>query len=213
MSEFTTNFERGRDIVRQSPQLIVDLDVESDGIAGYGSLLSIGAVTPWGEEFYRELKPTSDTWIDGNREFCERHGLERERLLREGMEPAQAIAELDEWTRNSMRKYGKYAAVLAAYNASYDFPWIALEYQRASIESAYTLAGHAGYCTESLLMAFEKSYDWDACGKKQFGANVRPEGGLSHNALEDAIYQQRFHFAVIGKYARYGAAMLEIVDK
>jgi hypothetical protein len=207
MNEFITNFERGRDLVQESPQLIVDLDVESDGIAGYGSLLSIGAIGPWGDTFYRELKPTSDQWIEGNREFCESHGLERDRLLYEGMEPVRAIAELDEWTRTSMMKYGKTAAVLAAYNASYDFPWIALEFQRAGIENPY---GHAGYCTESLLMAFEQNYDWDKCGKKQFGADVKPEGALSHNALEDAIYQQQFHFAVIGKYARHGAAMLEI---
>jgi hypothetical protein len=207
MSTFLANVARGRDLVRQSPQLIVDLDVESDGIAGYGSLLAIGAVTPWGEEFYRELKPTSDTWIEGNREFCENHGLERDRLLREGVEPVRAIAELDEWTRAAMQRYGKHAAVLAAYNASYDFPWVALEYQRAGIDNPY---GHAGYCTESLLMAFEKNYDWDACGKKQFGTDVKPDGVLSHNALEDAIYQQQFHFAIIGKYARQGAAMLTI---
>lgn len=210
MSEFTDNLGRGREIVKASPQLIVDLDVESDGIAGYGSLLAIGAVTPWGEEFYRELKPTSDQWIGGNREFCENHGLERDRLLREGLEPARAIAELDTWTRESMRRYGKYAAVLAAYNASYDFPWIALEFQRAGVDNPYVIAGYAGYCTESLLMAFERHYDWDKCGKKQFGADVKPEGVLSHNALEDAIFQQQLHFAVIGKYARHGAAMLEI---
>lgn len=210
MSEFDTNFARGRDIIQASPQLIVDLDVEADGIAGFGSLLSIGAITPWGETFYRELKPTSSEWIEGNREFCETHGLKRERLLDEGMEPSLAISELDAWTRDAMKKYGKYAAVLAAYNASYDFPWIALEYQRTGIENAYTIAGYAGYCTESLLMAFERQYDWDKCGKKQFGSDVKPEGVLSHNALEDAVYQQQFHFAIIGKYARSGAAMLDI---
>lgn len=207
MSELITHIERGREIVQQSPQLIVDLDVESDGIAGFGSLLSIGAITPWGETFYRELKPTSSEWIEGNREFCENHGLNRERLLDEGMEPSLAINELDEWTRGAMKKYGKTAAVLAAYNASYDFPLIGLEYQRAGLESPY---GHAGYCTESLLMAFEPKYDWHASGNKQFGSDVRPTGELSHNALEDAIYQQLFHFALIGKYARHGAAMLQV---
>jgi DNA polymerase III epsilon subunit-like protein len=207
MNEFVNNVNRGRDIIQQSPQLIVDLDVESDGIAGHGSLLAIGAVTPWGEEFYRELKPTSDIWIEGNREFCESHGLQRDRLLCDGMEPAQVMKELDEWTRMYMMKYGKAAAVLAAYNASYDFPLIGLEFERAGLENPY---GHAGYCTESLVMAFEPNYDWRASGKKQFGPDVRPTGELSHNALEDAIYQQQFHFALIGKYARRGAAMLDI---
>lgn len=207
MTAFTTNFERGRDIVQASPQLVVDLDVEADGMTGYGSLLSIGAVSPWGETFYRELKPSSEVWIDGYRDFCETHGLARDRLLREGTEAADAVHELDTWTRELMKQYGKTAAVLAAYNASFDFPWIALEYQRAGLENPY---GHAGYCTESLMMAFERNYDWNACGKKQFGPDVRPEGVLSHNALEDAIYQQQLHFALIGKYARRGAAMLDI---
>jgi len=210
MSDFTTNFERGREIVQASPQLIVDLDVESDGIAGFGSLLSIGAVTPWGETFYVELKPSAAEYDVKRREFCETHGLERDRLVREGVEPAEAVHRLDEWTREAMKKYGKYAAVLAAYNASYDFPLVALEYQRTGIDNPYTIAGYAGYCTESLLMAFEQHYDWDKAGKRQFGADVKPDGVLSHNALEDAIYQQQFHFAVIGKYARSGAAILDI---
>ena len=38
--------ERGRGIVQASGNLYIDLDVESDGIAGLGSLLSIGAVSP-----------------------------------------------------------------------------------------------------------------------------------------------------------------------
>lgn len=205
MSERSINIARGRELVQQSPQLIVDLDVESDGIAGFGSLLSVGAVTPWGETFYRELKPTSPVWIDGNRAFCEAHGLERDRLLTEGIEPHEAMRELDEWTRGLIGSYAKKAAVLTAYNASFDFPLVGLEFQRAGIENPF---GHAGYCTESLIMAFASEYDWDLCGKKQFGPDVRPDGILSHNALEDAIYQQQLHFALIGKYAGHGAAMV-----
>lgn len=85
MSRHEQLVQQGKKIIQQAPQLYIDLDVEADGVPGYGSLLSIGAVSPYGETFYAELQPASEKFLASNRAFAEAHNLERERLLREGV--------------------------------------------------------------------------------------------------------------------------------
>ena len=140
----------GKTKVQAAPQLFIDLDVEADGKAGYGSLLSIGAVSPWGESFYEELQPTCDLWVPSQRDFCEAHGLQRERLLRKGIPPAAAIAKLTDWQAGLRSKHQKTNSVIVAFNASFDYPMIDLEYLRAGLKGPF---GVAGYCIKSLAMA------------------------------------------------------------
>lgn len=188
---------RGREIVQSSPQLMIDLDVEADGKAGYGSLLSIGAVSPWGEEFYQELKPSSELWVPTQRKFCEEHGLQRTILLEEGTEPADAIRELSDWQAELKEKYHKIGSVIVAFNASFDYPLIDLEYLRAGQQSPF---GVAGYCIKSLSMALNMTgaYDWSNTSKSKLPQQVVPEGDFTHNALEDARWQQQLHFGMVG---------------
>lgn len=192
-TQHTLLVERGREIVQNSPQAMIDLDVEADGPAGFGSLLSIGAVSPWGDEFYRELKPTSDIWVQHNHDFCEDHGLERARLLTEGMEPTKAIVELDAWTREIEKRYTKVGSVLCAFNTGFDFPWIDLEFQKAGIENPF---GEAGFCIKSLAMALEPEYDWQKTTRSKLPIYLLPKRDFTHHALEDARYQQQLHFAL-----------------
>jgi hypothetical protein len=202
MSDFTRrrNIEIGRDIVQAAPQLYVDLDVEADGVPGLGSLLSIGVVSPFGETFYRELRPSSEEWLERNKKFCDDHNLDRGRLCEEGIEPKQAMEELAEWDAELRARHSKSSSVLSAFNASFDFPWIDLEMKRAKVPSPY---GEAGYCIKSLAAALQlPMYDWGKTSKKQLPEDILPEGDLTHNALEDAIYQQKLHFALIGELSR-----------
>lgn len=186
----------GREIVQAAPQLYVDLDVESDGWPGYGSLLSVGAVSPWGEQFYRELQPTDGLYIPDNREFCRKHGLDYERLMDEGMKPAQAMHELTEWQAAIKDRHGKIGkSILTAFNASYDFPMVNLEYLKAGLENPFD---NTGYCIQSLAMSLRSDYDWRSVSKKRLPAEVVPEGAFTHNALEDALWQQELHFAMVG---------------
>lgn len=196
MKRHETLVVRGREIVQNAPQLYIDLDVESDGWPGYGSLLSIGAVSPWGEQFYRELRPTSELYIPANREFCAQHGLDYERLCDEGIEPAEAMQELTDWQATVHEQYGKIGkSVLTAFNASYDFPMINLEYVKAGLDSPFDITG---YCIESLAIALRPGYDWRTVSKKNLPAEVLPSSNFTHNALEDAIWQQELHFAMVG---------------
>lgn len=188
------HYENGRQIVQVSPQLHIDFDVEADGIAGFGSLLSFGGISPYGETIYRELKPTSDIWLPSNRQFCEEHNLERERLMDEGVEPAEAIQDLTDWQQDLITKHGKERSVLVMFNASYDYPIIDLEYKKADLESPF---GVAGYCIKSLAMALSKSYDWRQTTKSQLPKIIIPDGEFTHNSLEDSQYQQLLHFGLV----------------
>ncbi len=186
--------EEGQKIVQKAPQAFFDIDVESDGWPGFGSLLSIGGVSPWGDEFYAEIKPTSQKFIADNKQFCEEHGLQRERLIREGRELPEVITELGDWVEVITSREGKTDAVLTAFNASYDFAWIDYATREAGIDK--NLFGIAGFCIKSLAMCFAQEYDWKKTSKGSLPDILLPEGDFTHNALEDSIYQQKIHFAM-----------------
>lgn len=187
----------GKELVQRAPQAFIDVDVEADGVAGYGSLLSIGAVSPWADEFYAELRPIGNEFIPANKAFCEAHGLEHERLLDEGQDPADALDDFTEWTYNIVNRQSKLAPVFTAYNASYDFALIDACYKQFSIENPY---GHAAFCIKSLAMAIgrHRGWDWKQTGKGKLPPELIPEGDFTHNALEDARYQQKIHFRLAG---------------
>lgn len=190
--------KRGCAIVKDAPELFIDIDVEADGIAGQGSLLSIGAIDPWGETFYRELKPVAAYgFLPDYREFTNTHGMEHERLLDEGMEPSRAMYEFTEWASESQQTHKKMGGIaLVGFNASYDFPLVNLELMRSGIESPF---GVAGYCIKSLAMALRREqYSWKQTSKSKLPIEVLPEGDFTHHALDDARYQQLIHYGLVG---------------
>ncbi len=190
--------ERGREEVHKAPELFIDFDVEADGVAGKGSLLSIGAVDPWGDTFYRELRPNdANGFIQDYREFNDEHGMEHERLMEEGVDPAEAMYDLAEWAKGRREVHEKVGGIaLVGFNGSYDFPLVNLEFVRAGIDSPF---GHAGYCVKSLAMGLRRdAYSWKRTGKGSLPAIVLPEGDFTHNGLEDAQYQQQVHYGLIG---------------
>lgn len=184
--------KRGQEIVANAPQLYIDVDVEADGKPGYGSLLSIGAVTPDGYTYYTELKPSSDLYISSQRKFCEEHGLQRDRLKREGMPPKTAMQDFYNWTTMQAHLYGK-RPVLTGFNAGFDFGHIDLGFAKSRIKNPY---GIAPFCLKSLALAVQPNWDWQKTTKDNLPQEVLPEGDFTHHALEDAIYQQHIHFGL-----------------
>ncbi len=190
--------ERGREIVQQSPELFIDIDVEADGVAGMGSLLSLGAVDPWGDTFYREIKPIeTNGFLPDYREINEERGMEYDRLLVDGQPIEQTLVEFGRWASERQAIHEKTGAIaLVGFNASYDYPLVNLEYARANIESPF---GIAGYCVKSLAMALgRETYSWKQTGKSRLPKEVLPEEEFTHHALDDARYQQAIHYGLIG---------------
>lgn len=149
-----------------------------------------------GETFYAELRPSSEDFIPSNRAFCEAHNLERERLLDEGQDPRAALRNLARWTVDLTSEYGKDRPVLTAFNASFDSPWIDLGMKQAEVINPFDVAG---FCIESLAMALPGAYDWRKTSRRSLPPEIVPPGEFTHNALEDAIYQQKIHFALAAK--------------
>jgi hypothetical protein len=138
-------------------------DVETDGpIPGPYSMLALALVragtfdgqrfTPAplsSDAFYAELRPISDHF---EREALLVNGLDRDRLQREGTDPADAMSEAAEWIRkNSVGG----SPVLVAYPLSFDWLWLYWYFVRFSrtgspfnhsrcfdVKTAFAVKGH-----------------------------------------------------------------------
>jgi len=208
-----TSFEKeklwneGRQILLDAPQQFIDVDVEADGIAGYGSLLALGAVALGGETFYSELKPLYETFLPGNRAFCEAHNLERERLIEEAPEAAQVMQEFHEWVTGLQQKYDK-ETVFVGLNAGFDWALVDLYFALHGLDNPFGIAGDD---LKSLVMPLGGKWDWHDTKKSRIPEIIKPEGEFTHHALEDALYQQKIHFgaaALLANIQRPPAAVL-----
>lgn len=92
--------------MKELPEIYIACDVEADGpIPGPYSMLSLGMAAVGHPEliFYTELKPISEQYVPQALEVA---GLDRERLLREAPEPADAMAAAAKWV-NQLRKQAR----------------------------------------------------------------------------------------------------------
>jgi hypothetical protein len=195
-------FERGREIVLQAPQLYVDLDVEADGIAGYGNMTALGAQSPTGESFYSEIRPYTELSMPEKRKFCEEHGLERERLLREAPEVTIVIKEFCAWVKSLEQSTGK-KPVLSAFGPDFDASHLKLCFAIAGMYDEYPFA-ILPFDLKSLAMPLGGGWDWKKTSKANLPKIIIPDGDFTHHALEDAQYQQKLHFGM--------AALMEQLD-
>lgn len=189
----------GREIVQNAPQIFIDVDVEGDGPAGFGSLLSIGAIAPRGETFYAEIAPQTERFLRGPHEFCETHGLNRERLSREGLNIATAAINFANWTNNLAKSANK-LPVFTAFNAGYDWAHVDLALALAGISR--NPFGIAPFDIKSLAMCLGEKWDFAQTAKDKLPQILTPAREFTHNALDDARWQQEQHFALAGYMAK-----------
>lgn len=186
--------ERGRLIVLAAPQLYIDVDVEADGIAGYGSMLALGAQSPTGESYYSEFRPAFSDYQKSKRDFCETHGLERERLMSTGKDFLVVMTEFYQWL-SELTSAHKKDLVFTAFNASFDWSFVDLYFAKAGIDNPF---GKAALDLKSLAIPLTKKWDWKETSKGKLPSIIIPEGDFTHHALEDARYQQKIHFGIAG---------------
>lgn len=195
-------FERGREIILQAPQLYVDLDVEADGIPGFGNMTALGAQSPTGESFYSEVRPYSDLFIPGNREFCEQHGLQHERLLREAPDMHEVMSKFYAWVKSLEESTGK-RPVLTAFGPDFDAGFVKLYFAMTGMFDKYPFA-LLPFDLKSLALPLVGEWDWGKTSKSSLPEIIIPDGDFTHHALEDAQYQQKLHFGM--------AALMEQLD-
>jgi DNA polymerase III epsilon subunit-like protein len=189
------------------PDLYISGDVETDGpVPGPFSLLSFGLAVvgryngrefvrmpPREHTFYVELRPISDRYQD---EALAVHGLDRDRLTREGAPPEQAMSQAASWVRAVSSGH---RPVLVAYPVAFDWSflyWYFEQYARGG-----SPFGHSSCLDIRTLYQAIAGDVFDRSGKAAMPSFLRPEEPHTHNALDDAIEQGEL-FANLMEWAR-----------
>ncbi|MFD9432431.1 3'-5' exoribonuclease domain-containing protein [Streptomyces sp. NPDC060002] len=179
---------------RVKPSLYISVDVEADGpIPGPYSLLSLGAAVagrqdadgftaadPTRQTFYRELRPVSDEFVP---EALAVSGLDRDRLVEEGLEPALALAQFTRWVREVSADA---QPVMCGYPASYDWTFLYWYLIRFTGESPF---GHSGCLDMKTLYATKAGLPLRAVAKRTMPAHLLSRRPHTHHALDDAVEQ------------------------
>ncbi len=180
------------------PDLIFSADVEADGpIPGPYSMLSfglcvIGVVAPdrtfiardaRANAFYRELRPISDDFLP---QALGIGGLDRDRLVESGADPATAMTDAAEWvTGNATAE--KMRPVLVGWPAAFD--WMFLHWYWVTFCKVGDPFGHAGVLDIKTLAWWRTGFVLDRLAKSQLPAAIQPTSRHTHHALDDAVEQ------------------------
>ncbi|MFJ5632276.1 exonuclease [Streptomyces goshikiensis] len=176
------------------PGIYISVDIEADGpIPGPYSMISFGAsvagrqdgavytaADPERDTFYRELRPISERYEDAALAVS---GLDRDRLLREGAEPAAAMAEFRAWVREVCAGA---QPVMCAYPAAFDWMflyWYLIEFGG---DSPF---GHSGCLDMKTLYAAKARVPLRAAVKGAMPRGLLSDRPHTHHALDDAIEQ------------------------
>lgn len=176
------------------PSLYISVDVEADGpIPGPYSMISFGAAVagrqdgasytaadPERDTFYRELRPISEAYVPGALAVS---GLDRDRLVREGAEPATAMAEFRAWVREVSAGA---QPVMCAYPASFDWTFLYWYLMSFGGDSPF---GHSGCLDMKTLYAAKARVPLQAAVKGRMPRELLSRRPHTHHALDDAIEQ------------------------
>ncbi|WP_351222514.1 exonuclease [Streptomyces sp. NPDC002133] len=180
---------------RVKPSLYISVDVEADGpIPGPYSMISLGAAVAGRQDaqgyvpaadhgahtFYRELRPISEEFVP---EALAVSGLDRDRLIRDGSEPAAAMAAFVDWVREVSTGA---QPVMCGYPASYD--WMFLYWYLIRFTGASPF-GHSGCLDMKTLYATKSRLPLRAVAKGTMPRMLLSRRRHTHHALDDAIEQ------------------------
>jgi DNA polymerase III epsilon subunit-like protein len=165
----------------EARELLVSVDIEASGPSpSVGSLLSIGACLVDGPDvgFYVELRPLADRiWSD---EAAQVHGLSRERLESEALEPAQAMERFEDW----LARVGAGARpIFVGFNAPFDWMFVADYFWRYLGRNPF---GVSALDLKSYFMASAQVTRWEQTRRVHVDEHLGLAPDHSHQALEDA---------------------------
>ncbi|WP_324605499.1 MULTISPECIES: MTH938/NDUFAF3 family protein [unclassified Streptomyces] len=176
------------------PSLYISVDIEADGpIPGPYSMISFGASVAGRQDgasytafdpeqltFYRELRPISEEFVP---EALAVSGLDRDRLVREGADPAVAMAEFRAWVREVSAGA---QPVMCGYPASFDWTFLYWYLIRFGGDSPF---GHSGCMDMKTLYATKARVPLRAAVKGRMPRELLSRRRHTHHALDDAIEQ------------------------
>ncbi len=170
-------------------------DVETDGpIPGPYSLLSFALVyagrfdgsrferpAALDRTFYRELRPISDSFEP---EALSVNGLDRDRLMRDGDAPEDAMTAASEWIR-SLANGGQ--PVLVAYPLSFDWAWLYWYFVRFAKQGSPF--EHSRCFDIKTAFAVKSHRPIAEAGRSQLLPDLTSKRTHTHHALDDAKEQ------------------------
>ncbi|WP_317852425.1 MTH938/NDUFAF3 family protein [Streptomyces venezuelae] len=176
------------------PSLYISVDIEADGpIPGPYSMISFGAsvagrqdgasytpADPEQQTFYRELRPVSEEFVP---EALAVSGLDRDRLVREGADPAAAMDEFRAWVREVSAGA---QPVMCGYPAPFDWTFLYWYLIRFGGDSPF---GHSGCLDMKTLYAAKARVPLRAAVKGRMPRELLSRRRHTHHALDDAIEQ------------------------
>jgi hypothetical protein len=177
------------------PDIYFSIDIEADGpIPGPYSLLSVGIAVagvfdgnrferrePSESTFYAELQPISTEYVQ---EALDVSGLDRERLTRSGLPPADAMNALVSWVRQISRDR---RPVLVAYPSSFD--WMFLYWYLVKFAERGSPFGFSSVLDMKTMYATKARVPLSEAKKKQMPSALLSRRVHTHHALDDAIEQ------------------------
>lgn len=174
--------------------VFISVDVETDGpIPGPFSMLAAGFCVagthdgiryerrdPSVDTWYRELRPIADGWRP---EALAVSGLDRDRLITHGADPAAAMAEAARWVEATA---GAGRPVLVAYPLAFDWMFLHWYWERFTGGSPF---GHSSCLDVKTLLQQHTGAVLDRVSRRDLPADVAPHLPHTHNALDDAQEQ------------------------
>jgi DNA polymerase III epsilon subunit-like protein len=176
-------------------EVYISLDIEADGpIPGPYSMISFGLavcgtfdgrtfepVDPAERTFYAELKPISNDFVP---DALAVSGLDRDRLLVEGRDPADAMDAAAAWVAEVT---GDADPVVVAYPLGFDWMWLYWYFMRfAAAGSPFSFSRHLDIKT---IYATKARTTVARSTKRQMPGYLRAKRPHTHNALDDALEQ------------------------
>lgn len=176
-----------------SCDIYISGDIEADGpIPGRYSMLSFGLVVAAtfdgetfapradAETFYRELKPIGDECLP---EAIAASGLDRDELLRIGVEPTEAMRDAAAWVE-SVAVGAR--PVLVGYPVVFDWMFLHWYFVAFCGESPF---GFSGALDMKTIYQQKAHVRLDEAGRNDLPLELRAARPHTHNALDDAREQ------------------------
>jgi hypothetical protein len=185
----------GDPVKKRATDVYFSADVETDGaIPGPRSMLSFALVVAGrydGERFERperydrtfevELRPISNEF---DPEALRINGLDRDRLLREGTPPKQAMNAAAAWVR---KHAGDGVPVLVAYPLSFDWTWLYWYFE--SFADGGSPFRHSRCFDLKTAFAVKSGRPVSDASRESLPRELRSSRPHTHRALDDAIEQ------------------------
>jgi DNA polymerase III epsilon subunit-like protein len=171
------------------------VDIETNGpVPSLYDMVSLGAVVvapddrgalSLGAQFYVELRPVA-ALIDPS--AAKIHGLDLERLAKEGKSRREALELLTAWVEEHTRPDTRPCFV--GHNAPFDWSFVSWTYQSEGLENPF---GYKAMCTKSVAMGV-LGIHWFDTSKEVLAERLKlPPEDLEqkHRADYDALYQAK----------------------